>query len=255
MNNKGLIIALLLAATMLAGCVSAGGARSESAEASRINTQLAAGYLRRGDVDLAMEKVDRALQQDRNNAEAHVVKGMILARAEEYGDADDYYRRAARLAPRDVVILSNVAAYHCQRGRHREGTKMFVQAAELATNNRPAIALANAGICQKDGGKLDEAEQLLRRALAQEPTYPAALRELADISFRKGDLLDARAFLQRLEGVERLGPGALLLGVKIERGLKDRAAAQRYADILLRDFPESGEARALENEHIADNGA
>lgn len=255
MKRKGLAVFLLLAATALSGCVSTGASRSEATDASRINTQLAAGYLRRGDVNLAMEKVDRALEQDRGNAEAHIVKGMILARAEEFGEADDYYRRAARLAPRDVVILSNVAAYHCQRGRYRDGTRMFIEAAQLATNSRPAIAMTNAGICTKDAGQLEAAEQHLRRALEQEPNYAPALRELADLSFRKGELMTARAFLQRLEGIQRLGPGALLLGVRIERGLNDRAAERRYADILLRDFPESSEARALENENIADKGA
>lgn len=231
---------------LLAGCVSTQSARTGSeADAAKANTRLAAAYLQRGDVDLAMEKVDKALEQDDEFAEAHLVKGMILARAEEYADADRYYLRAERLGRENPDVRNNVAAYLCERGRHDDGERIFLEVARMPTYGRPAIAYTNAGMCAKRAGEPARAERHFRRALELEPNYGAALWHLAELSFAQGEFLAARAFLQRLEGVQRLGPEGLWLGVQVERRLEDAAAARRYADILLRDFPDSKQAELM----------
>lgn len=234
----------LLAFTLTA-CVSTGGQEGSDEEAARVNTQLAAAYLNRGDVDLAMEKVDRALEQDGDYAEAYLVKGMILARAEEYDDADDYYRRAARLGKGNATVQNNVAAYLCRRGHLGDGEQMFLDVARMPTYSRPAVAYTNAGLCAKRVPDTERAERHFRRALELEPSYGQALWQMAELSLEKKDYLPARAFLQRLEGVRALGPDGLWLGVRIERALGDEAAERRYASILLRDFPESPEAGLL----------
>jgi len=241
--------AILVLAGLASGCVSSGGKGDAGPDAAIANTQLAAAYLQRGDVNLAMEKVERALEQDDEYAEAYLVKGMILARAEEFEDADDYYLKAARYGRDNTAVLGNVAAYLCDRGRLRDGERMFLDVSRMPTYPRPAIALTNAGVCAKRIPALDRAEQHLRRALQLEPNYSQALSMMAELSFEQGEWLAARAFLQRLEGVQRLGPDGLWLGVRIERQLGDRAAERRYRDILRRDFPGSKQAEQL-NEQL-----
>lgn len=239
---------LALSVILASGCVASGGTQQESADAARVNTELAAAYLGRGDVNLAMEKVERALEQNDEYAEAYLVKGMILARAEEFDKADDYYMKAARYGRDNAGVLGNVAAYLCNREKHRDGEKIFLDVARMPTYSRPAIALTNAGVCAKRIPALDRAEQHLRRALDFEPNYSQALSIMAELSFDQGEWLRARAFLQRLEGVQRLGPDSLLLGARIERKLGDSAAERRYADILRRDFADSKQAQLLDEQ-------
>ncbi|HEX7031320.1 MAG TPA: type IV pilus biogenesis/stability protein PilW [Gammaproteobacteria bacterium] len=236
-----------LALPLLSACVSTGGMQGSDLEAARVNTQLAMRYLQRGNVDIAMEKVDRALEQNDDYAEAWLVKGMILARAKEYDDADDYYERAARLGEKNSAVLNNVAAYFCSRGRFRDGEELFLKVAAMPTFARPAIAYTNAGMCARRIPEMARAERHLRRALELEPAYPLALWHMAELSLERGEPLSARAFLQRLEGVQPLGPDGLWLGVRVERELGDPEAERRYANILLRDFPESREAELLTN--------
>lgn len=238
-------VVLLLGVMLTSGCVATGGTAQESKDAARVNTELAAAYLGRGDVNLAMEKVERALDQNEEYAEAYLVKGMILARAEEFDKADDYYMKAVRYGRDNPAVLGNVAAYLCNRQEYREGEKVFLDIARMPTYSRPAVALTNAGVCAKRIPALDRAEQHLRRALDFEPNYPQALSIMAELSFDQGEWLRARAFLQRLEGVQPLGPDGLLLGARIERKLGDGAAERRYADILRRDFAGSKQARLL----------
>lgn len=233
-----------------AACVSSGPAVGPTSpdDAARANTELAARYLQRGDVEHAMEKVNRALDQNDEYAEAYLVKGMILARAEEFGDADDYYLRAARYGKDNTAVLGNVAAYLCNRSRFEDGEEIFLDIARMPTYARPAIAYSNAALCAKRIPALDRAEKHLRRALEFEANYPQALSLMAEISFAQEDWLGTRAFIQRLEGVQRLGPDMLLLGARAERQLGDRAAERRYADILRRDFPDSAQAAQIESQ-------
>lgn len=236
---------LLSCAALLTGCVSTGSGRGSDTDAAQYNASLAAAYLERGEPEIAMEKIDKALEQDSRLAEAYLVKGMILARAEEFDDADDYYEDAADYGRNNATVLNNVAAYFCERGRHRDGEEIFLEVARMPTFARPAIAYTNAGLCARRVPDPARAAAHFRRALDMEPTYRLALWHMAALSLEQGHELAARGFLQRLEGVQRLGPDGLLLGVRIERALDDPAAARRYADILLRDFPESAEAREL----------
>lgn len=246
MKNKSALLVLVPLMMALTGCVSTGSlGEDHGTEAARLNARLAAEYLKKGDVQTAMQKVNKALEQDDDLPEAHLVKGMIYARAEEYDEADDYYLRAASLGEDEPAILNNVAAYLCRRGHYEDGEEMFLAVAKMATFGRPAIALTNAGMCARRIPEPARAERHFRRALELEPAYAPALWHMAELSLEQDESLSARGFLQRMESVQRLGPSALWLGVRIERQLEDRAAATRYADILLRDFPKSAEARAL----------
>lgn len=246
MKRMPAALVLLPLAVLLPACVAMGPTGDEAGtEAALFNTRLAAEYLRRGDVQTAMTKVDKALEQDGELAEAYLVKGMIYARAEEYDEADDYYQQAADLAETDPAILNNVAAYLCRRGHNEDGEEIFLDVAKMATFARPAVALTNAGMCARRDSEAERAERHFRRALELEPAYAPALWHMSELSLEQGDYLSARGFLQRMESVRRLGPDALWLGVRIERQLEDQAAATRYADILLRDFPQSEQARAL----------
>lgn len=241
-------ITAVLVAGLASGCVSSGGTGEIGPDAAQANTRLAAAYLERGDVNLAMEKAERAIEQDDEFAEAYLVKGMILARAEKFDEADDYYHDAARYGRNNTAVLGNVAAYLCNREQFRDGERMFLDISRMPTYPRPAVALTNAGICAKRIPALERAEQHLRHALRLEPNHAQALALMAELSFEKGDWLATRAFLQRREGVQRLGPEGLWLGVRNERKLGDRAAEQRYADILRRDFAESKQAELLDEQ-------
>lgn len=245
----------LLAFGMLTmtGCVSSGGAEDNVAnvEASRYNTQAAAEYYRKGQVDVALEKIEKAIEQDDENADAYMMYGMILAASVEKEDlykARDAYEEALDLRPEDQTIRNNFASFLCDRGEYKKAIGYFIEVANSRSYNRPEAAWTNAGTCAARIPDLDRAEEHLRKALSINPNYPAALWQMARLMLKKEQSLLARAFLQRLEGMGQLPASALWLGVRIERALGDVAAASRYTDILLRDYPESREAAmALEN--------
>ena len=65
----------------------------------------------------------------------------------------------------------------------------------------------------------------------------AALLPMAEVSYRKGAYLQARAFLQRYEAVADRTRESLMLGVRVETQLGDEASAEKYRKALREQHP------------------
>ncbi len=65
------------------------------------------------------------------------------------------------------------------------------------------------------------------------------------LKFSNEDFLGARAFLQRYLSSNIPTAGVLYLGVRIEEQLGDERARTDYSNQILREFPESPEARRI----------
>ena len=246
-NRISACIGLLVFALASAGCVSTSSVDDNAAEiqASRYNTQAATEYLRQGSIDTALEKVRKAIDQNEDNADAHLLHGMILARQGDpdlMDEAEDAYEEAVSLRPEDPVIHNNYGSFLCDQGKYNDAIRQFTRAAESHRYQQPEAAWTNAGTCAMRIPDHERAEKFLRRALEINREHAPALWQMARLMLQTERPLLARAFLQRLEAMGKLPSEALWLGVRIERALEDQAAAARYVDILLRDYPESREA-------------
>jgi type IV pilus assembly protein PilF len=102
----------------------------------------------------------------------------------------------------------------------------------------------NAGTCAKSVD-LARSETYLRGALAEDPLFPDALLQLAEVTLERGNALAARGFLERYLARVKATSAALWLGVRIEQALNDNSAAARYGEQLRREFPEAAETRLL----------
>jgi type IV pilus assembly protein PilF len=112
------------------------------------------------------------------------------------------------------------------------------------SNSNKAMLYTNAGLCAKRFD-LPRAEGYLRGALAADPNYRDALLQLADVTYSRGNYLQARAFLERYTASSRISSDALWLGYRIEKALGEGPAANRYADRLKKEFPTSVETGEL----------
>ncbi len=103
--------------------------------------------------------------------------------------------------------------------------------------------MSNAGVCMAKKPDLELAEQYFRQAIARRPNYGEALIQLAALKHRTEDNLTARAFLQRYLSFNEASAAVLYLAVQIETELGMDREATDYLNQLLRDFPDSPEAR------------
>ena len=214
-------------------------------EASAINARLGASYLQSGELQQAHDKLNRALEQDPDNADAHAAYGILQARLDDPETAEEHFERALRLDPDNPQIKNNFATMLCEQGDYDRAIDLFLEAADDRLYETPAFALANAGTCARDAGRPDEAREHFLGALDEDPGFHRPRLELAELAYEAERPDQATEHLERYHERARQSARSLWLGVQIERMRGDRDAAEDYGRSLVRHFPDSDEAEAF----------
>jgi len=245
---KRAAVLLSLGVGLLAGCMSHGPkpfSTPEPVKAAQINLEMGIDYLRKGNLNQAKEKIDKALEQDPRNAKAQMTAGMLYDRLGEGSKAEGHYARGLALDPKNPEVQNNFGAYLCQKGKYERGEKLALEAAGNPLYRTPEAAYLNAAQCARSAGDLKRSEENLRKALAVRPKFGDALIQMADLSYKQTEYLAARGFLERYLAVGRNTPASLWLGVRIERGLGNDGAAQNYAQRLKSEYPRAAQTKEL----------
>jgi type IV pilus assembly protein PilF len=219
--------------------------KAQPQRAAEINLELGVDYLRKGNLEQAKEKIERALSQDPRNAKAHAAAGLLYDRLGQYSKSESHFDRAVSLSPKDPEIRNNYAAILCQRGKYERGEKMALVATQDPLYKTPEIALLNAGNCRLSAGDVKGAETHFRAALQRKPRFGPALYQMAEVEYQQGNYLSARGFMERYMDVVRPNAASLWLAYRIERELGNTAAAETYARRLRNEFPTSNETKEL----------
>lgn len=242
---------------LLAGCqapgvkeedpvAAAGGEVRSVDKLAEINTQLGVEYMREGNFETALKKLDKALEIDPNYARAHDVLGLLYSRLGQSEKAAQNFKRALELAPHDSSILNNYGQFLCKQGDAVQGQELFARAVRNPLYQTPEFAYLNAAICSQDQQKdATAAKEFLRQALEKNSTFPPALLRMSRVSFEAKDYMGAKGYLERFGQAAKHNAESLWLGVQIERALGDEESAENYAMMLRGKYPDSAEAHKL----------
>ncbi len=223
---------------------------------ARANTQLGIEYLRKGEYELSLQKLLKAIDLKPDYAMAHDVIAVLYDRVGNNELAEKHYRRGLKLNPGNADSHNNYGQFLCRTGRHQQAEEEFRVAANDPFYKTPQLPLLNAGICMAGINEAERAEEYFRRALDGSPEFGPALLQMAKLAFKTQDYLKGRAYLQRFQAVAQHTPESLWLGVRAEYALNDHQAWGNYALQLRNLHPDSEQAALLtewENERRAGN--
>jgi type IV pilus assembly protein PilF len=133
----------------------------------------------------------------------------------------------------------------CRQRDFDEARKQFSIAVDLPNNDNPEIMLTNAGVCMVQKPDFQQAEIFFADALEKRPEYPEALLQMSALKYRTDEYQASRVFLQRFLARNKPTPTALYIGERVEQKLGNEQARMTYIGQLLRDFPDSPEARVV----------
>lgn len=267
---RGLMGAAL--ATLLAGCVntttqttrlvgSADGNRTEAVTASdepsgrrraRIRLELAIGYFEAGQTTVALDEIKQALAADPNFADAYNLRGLAYMRLDDAGMAEDSFRRAIALNPREPNTLHNYGWLLCQQKRYGDAAQQFSAALAVPNYMDRAKTLMTQGVCQMQAGQRPEAERSLTQAYEIDAGNPVIGYNLAALLAQREDWSRAQFYIRRVNNSPSANAETLWLGIKIERKLSNREAMAQLGGQLQRRFPQSREATAYERGNFDD---
>ncbi len=243
------LLGALAAMFVMSGCVSTTTGppenKADQGDAAELNYQLGARYYRKGDYDLARDRLELALKQDPKNGLAWSALGLTYEALGNIRLAEDAYTKAVRVEPRDFKIQENYAVFLCRQDRFDDARKYFDKAIKAPTNDYSEQTYTNAGVCMMQKPDHVAAEEYLRAALERRPNHGEALLQMSVLSYETGDNLRARAFMQRYLGSNMPTPSVLYHAILIEEKLGDDTARRQYTLQLLRDFPDSAEAQRI----------
>ena len=219
--------------------------RSDGSEAAKINIQLGQAYLSQGKLDMAMDKLKKAIELAPRNPDGHTVIAVLYEQLGNVDMAGKHYQEARKLAPESGLTANNLGRFLCSRAQYDKADALFAAALMDPFYRTPQTALLNRGSCAMSAGKLDAAADSLRQALERDPRMPDALYQSALLAMQRKDPLRARAFIERYLGAAPASPQALAFAIEIEQALDNDRAVARYRERLVQEFPESAEADAL----------
>lgn len=218
----------------------------EARRRARIRLELATGYFDQGQTTVALDELKQSLTADPTFADAFNLRGLIYMRLNEPRLAEDSFRRATALNPRDPNIAHNYGWLLCQQARYTEAEPQFAAALGSAVYGGQAKTWMARGLCQMNASKPEEAERSLSRAYELDPGNPVVAYNLSKLLYQRGNHDKARFYLRRLNNSELANAETLWLGIRVERRLGSRDTAQQLANQLTRRFPQSPEVAALE---------
>ncbi len=241
MKRKKFYFLLILA--LLSACVQQ---PIQNHNAAQNNLELAVEYMRRGEINIALKKLKKALNADSNYADAHNIIAVLYDR--KLGKKDQaqwHYQRALTLKPKDPHIHNNYGQFLCQHNQWEKAEQHFLKALEDALYKTPELPYINAGLCALDHNHLGKADTYLRKALQKNPNIPIALYKMAKLSYQQKRYLEAYDYLQRYLAFAKQTAQTLWLGIRIAHMLNNQDLEASYTLLLRRQFPDSDEIRLL----------
>ena len=199
--NLRAVLWLLVFPIMLAGCAgtpSRDGEQFASADrpvletppaTERVHIDLGTAYFEVGRYDVALDEARIALAYAPEFSPAFHLMGLVYMFIDDDVAARDNFLRALRSAPNDPDFNNSYGWFLCLNGEEAEGLRRLALAARNPYYRSPTRPHTNAGLCHLRLDQVDEAEIQFRRAVALQQNNPVAMLGLAEVAYRKGELI------------------------------------------------------------------
>ena len=238
--NVILILPLLM---LLTSCVTVTDGGTDFEKASKINVQLGIGYYHRGNLELANEKLVKAMKQNPKSSQAHHAYAVLQNRFLDKEKTEFYFNKAIELDPENSEALNNFGAYLCTSGKIQEAEKMFMQALKNPLYRSPEVAFTSAAVCILKEGDFQrpKAKEYLTRALAIGNNYRPALITMADITLAEKNNKLSSLYLKRYHLTGNATARSLWLSIQNELDKGDNSKVYELAGKLEQKFGNSKE--------------
>lgn len=194
------------------GAASAADEETRAKEAAALKTLLAEvnAALTANNLDVAVLKLNEAVEKIPNCAECHVQLGEIYSRRKQNEQAEAAYKKAIEVDPKSAPAYDGLAALYNTTGRLPEAADAAAKAMELnsASGGGDATSAYNAGAIMMNSGKIAEAKTQFQRAIQLDPTLAEAHFQLGMTHINTGNVGEAIKALEQYLQLAPDGPNA-----------------------------------------------
>ncbi|WOE41089.1 type IV pilus biogenesis/stability protein PilW [Acinetobacter chinensis] len=242
------ITTVCISTVLISGCQTpATIGQKDPEKAVKVRSQLAAEYIRSGDLDAAKRALDQALESDPRDANANMMMGILLQQEGSkisMEKADSYFRRSISSDSKNAQARNNYGTYLYQVERYNEAVEQLSIAGATLGYDQRSRALENLGRVYLKLGDQASAEKAFRQALQANRNSFVSMLELSEILYLNQQAESAGKLYEqfvRAVGQKNQGARALWIGIRIARANGDNLGMQVLVNQLRALFPDSQE--------------
>ncbi|PTS85691.1 type IV pilus biogenesis/stability protein PilW [Pseudomonas sp. HMWF032] len=233
---------LLLAASLLAGCVTTGNVDPMKTDKGRDEArdayvQLGIGYLQQGETERAKVPLKKALDLDASNADAHAALALVFQIEMEPKLADEHFRKAIAERRGDARLLNNYGSFLYEQKRYTEAMELYSEAAQDNLYPERSRVFENLGLTALQLNQREQAKEYFQRSLRLNSRQPRALMEMAQLSYDDKQYVPARGYYDSYLALSQHDARSLLLGVRLAKIFEERDDAASLGLQLKRLYP------------------
>lgn len=242
------IFTVCMSALVAQGCqIQAPSMSKDPEKAVKVRTQLAAEYIKTGDLNAAKRSLDQALDIDSRDATANMMMGVLLQQEGSKSNiekADEYFRRAISIDPQSAQARNNYGTYLYQVGRYKDAIEPLSIAGETLGYDQRFRALEVLGRTYLRLGDVMNAEKAFKQALQVDANSAIAMLELSEMFYLRQQIPAATQLYRQYtqaKGENNLDARELWIGIRLARANGEEISKQALVNQLRALFPDSQE--------------
>ncbi|SPL69963.1 type IV pilus biogenesis/stability protein PilW [Acinetobacter stercoris] len=213
----------------------------------KVRTQLAAEYIRSGDLNAAKRALDQALNIEPRDSSANMMMGVLLqyeGSPQNLEKADTYFKRSIAVDSKNAQARNNYGTYLYEQKRYNDAINQFNIAGATLGYDQRYRAFENLGRVYLKLNDIVNAEKSFKQALQVNRDSAVSMLELSDIYYLRKQMPNATNLYEqyvRVVGQNNQSARVLWLGIRIARANGDNMGMQALINQLRALYPESQE--------------
>lgn len=151
--------------------------------------------------DEAIESLQRAVEVDKRRNELYMMLASLFERKKEYGKAVDIIEKGLEQNTRDINLMFRLGVTLDRADEKEKGLQQMRRVLEIDPNHADALNYIGYTYAEQ-GRRLDEAMELIKRALESEPESGYIIDSLGWVYYQKGEYDEALNSLEKAVSLE-----------------------------------------------------
>lgn len=248
------LLSVLIATLMLSACVTENYENDKSTpivendssrnEIAMTRISLGLGYLNMGNTTQAKLNLEKAKRYSPDLAQVHTAFAHYYETVGEPELATASFETALGLSENDADTLNNYGVFLCRQGEYDAAEKQILKAIAVPSYLLVSQSYENLAMCQLKDNRFDKAELYLEKAILHNPSNANVYLQMVQLKYAKAEYKNAQLYLKRYEkATRRFSAQALALAFKVFEQQRQLGTARNYANMLVKMFPHSYEAK------------
>jgi type IV pilus biogenesis/stability protein PilW len=213
-------------------------------EMAATRVTLGLGYLKMGNMSQAKLNLEKAKQFSPALVQVHTAFAHYYETVGESKLAIESFEQALTIKVDSADTLNNYGVFLCRQDKVAAAEVQFLKAIAVPSYLLVSQSYENLASCYLHIDDFDKSGMYLNKAIFHSPNRTTPILQMVRLQYAMADFKESKRFLQKFErNTQRFTADYLALAYKVYWKLGQRRTAGNYANMLVKMYPQSWEAK------------